>query len=127
MTAARLSIANIERLGGDERAAVAERRDIAAQVITAAQKDEAERLEFDTEQDFEDAIQTLAQALQDQATHLHHKFEDHAPETETEATAIETAIGQAIGDGLRTTDIAHDGKDTLGCCAITDAIIERLT
>ena len=51
----------------------------------------------------------------------------YALNADTEATAIETAIGQALGDGLRTVDLAHNGKDVLGCCAMTDAIIERLT
>ena len=45
---------------------------------------------------------------------------------EAEAAAIEAAIGSALDDGLRTADLAAGGQPTLGCRAMTQAVIDRL-
>ena len=50
----------------------------------------------------------------------------YALDADTEATTIETAIGSALDDGLRTADLALDGQQALGCQAMIQAIIDRL-
>ncbi len=43
-----------------------------------------------------------------------------------EAQSIEAAIGRAFLDGCATRDLARPGRPTLGCAAMTDAILDRL-
>ena len=43
-----------------------------------------------------------------------------------EAGCIERAVDSALADGLRTADIAAPGAESLGCRAITDAILARI-
>jgi len=50
----------------------------------------------------------------------------YALDADTEATTIETAIGSALDDGLRTADLALDGQQALGCQAMIQAIVDRL-
>lgn len=50
----------------------------------------------------------------------------HSLGADTEATVIETAIGMAFNDGFLTEDIAGKKQSSLGCAAMTQAIIERL-
>ncbi len=50
----------------------------------------------------------------------------HSLGREDVATAIETAVSQTLGDGLRTGDLARGQGDVLGTEAMTDAVIERL-
>ncbi len=51
----------------------------------------------------------------------------HALGAETEASAIETAIGAALADGCRTADLPPpDGAPALTCTAMARAIVDRL-
>ena len=43
-----------------------------------------------------------------------------------EAGCIERAVDSALADGLRTADIAAPGAESLGCRAMTDAILTRI-
>ena len=43
-----------------------------------------------------------------------------------EADCIERAVDSALADGLRTADIAAPGAESLGCRAMTDAILARI-
>lgn len=43
-----------------------------------------------------------------------------------EAGCIERAVDSALADGLRTADIAAPGAESLGCRAMTDAILARI-
>ena len=43
-----------------------------------------------------------------------------------EADCIERAVDSALADGLRTADIAAPGAESLGCRAMTDAILTRI-
>ncbi len=51
----------------------------------------------------------------------------HSLGLETEASAIEAAIGGAIADGARTADIVSNGDAALSTSDMTDAIIRRLS
>lgn len=50
----------------------------------------------------------------------------HALGAETEADAIERAIGETLAAGLRTADLSGGSGKSLSCTEMTDAVIERL-
>ena len=50
----------------------------------------------------------------------------HSCGLEAEAAAVESAVASAIGDGLRTPDLAGAGEPTLGTREMADAVIARI-
>ena len=50
----------------------------------------------------------------------------HSLGHEASATAIESAIGRAFADGLRTIDLVAPGAPALGCSAMARAVVERM-
>ncbi len=52
---------------------------------------------------------------------LRHSFEAEAP-----AAAIEAAVQEALGDGVRTRDVAEAGREPVGTTAFGDAVLQRL-
>ena len=50
----------------------------------------------------------------------------HALGADTEADAIERAIGDTLAAGLRTADLSGGSGASLSCTEMTDAVVERL-
>ena len=50
----------------------------------------------------------------------------HSLGLEAEAAAVEAAVEGAVAAGVRTADIAVQGRPPVGSAAVTDAILERL-